>query len=49
MYKHTCSGSLAGSYSRLIDFVYYSTLGVRVINEKRRKVVYRLRVCQVGF
>ena len=25
-----CSGSEAGSYLRLIDFVYHSTLGVRV-------------------
>ena len=26
-----CSGSEAGSYLRLIDFVYHSTLGLRVI------------------
>jgi len=32
-----CSGSEAGSYSRLIDFVYRSTLGVRVINKRKRK------------
>ena len=25
-----CSGSEAGSYSRLADFVYHSTLGLRV-------------------
>ena len=30
-----CSGSEAGSYLRLIDFVYHSTLGLRVINKKR--------------
>jgi hypothetical protein len=30
------SGSEAGSYLRRIDFVYHSTLGVRV-SEKRRK------------
>ena len=30
-----CSGSEAGSYSRLIDFVYHSTLGLRVITKKR--------------
>jgi len=30
-----CSGSEAGSYLRLKDFVYHSTLGLRVI--KRRK------------
>jgi len=29
-----CSGSEAGSYLRLIDFVYYSTLGVK---ERRRR------------
>ena len=31
-----CSGSEAGSYLRLIDFVYHSTLGLRVIKTKRR-------------
>ena len=31
-----CSGSEAGSYLRLIDFVYHSTLGLRVIKQKRR-------------
>ena len=29
-----CSGSEAGSYLRLIDFVYHSTLGLRVIKKK---------------
>ena len=28
-----CSGSEAGSYSRFIDFVYHSTLGLRVIKK----------------
>ena len=28
-----CSGSEAGSYLRLIDFVYLSTLGLRVIKK----------------
>jgi len=32
-----CSGSEAGSYLRLIDFVYHPTLGVRVIKKKRKK------------
>jgi len=31
-----CSGSEAGSYLRLIDFVYQSTLGLRVIKKKNR-------------
>jgi len=30
-----CSGSEAGSYLRLIDFVYHSTLGLRVIKKKK--------------
>jgi len=30
-----CSGSDAGSYVRLIDFVYHSTLGLRVIKKKK--------------
>jgi len=29
-----CSGSEAGSYLRLIDFVYHSTLGLRVIKTR---------------
>ena len=32
-----CSGSEAGSYLRLIDFVLHSTLGLRVIKKKRRR------------
>jgi len=32
-----CSGSEAGSYFRLIDFVYHSTLGLRVIKKKKKK------------
>jgi len=31
-----CSGSEAGSYFRLIDFVHHSPLGLRVIKKKRR-------------
>jgi len=30
-----CSGSEAGSYLKLIDFVYHSTLGLRVITKRR--------------
>ena len=30
-----CNGSEAGSYLRLIDFAYHSTLGVRVIKKKK--------------
>jgi len=33
-----CSGSEAGSYLRLIDFVYHSTLGVRVLKKKETRV-----------
>jgi len=32
-----CSGFEAGSYLRLIDFVYHSTLGLRVIKKKKKK------------
>ena len=31
-----CSGSEAGSYLRLIDFVHHSTLGLRVIKKKKK-------------
>jgi len=34
-----CSGSEAGSYLRLIDFVCHSTLGLRVIKKKTRETV----------
>jgi len=30
-----CSGSEAGSYSRVKDFVYHSTLGLRAIKKKK--------------
>ena len=32
-----CSGSEAGAYLRLIDFVYHSTLALRVIKKKKKK------------
>jgi len=32
-----CSGSEAGSYLRRIDFVYHSTLGLRVVKQKKRR------------
>ena len=35
------SGSEAGSYLRLIDFVYHSTLGLRVIKKKVGGVGFR--------
>jgi len=34
-FTEMCSGSEAGSYLRLIDFEYHSTLGLRVIQTKR--------------
>ena len=34
--EEMCSGSEAGSYLRLIDFVYHSNLGLRVIQEKKK-------------
>ena len=32
-----CSGSEVGSYLRLIDFMYHSTLGLRVMMKKKKK------------
>jgi len=32
-----CSGSEAGSFLRLMDFVYHSTLGLRVTKKKKKK------------
>jgi len=34
-FTEMCSGFEAGSYLRLIDFVYHSILGLRVIKKKR--------------
>ena len=34
-----CSGSEVGAYLRLIDIVYHSTLGLRVIKQRRRERV----------
>ena len=34
-FTEMCSGSEAGSYLKLIDFVYHSTLGLRVIKKKK--------------
>jgi len=36
-FTEMCSGSEAGSYLRLIDFVYHSTLGSRVMKKKKRR------------
>jgi len=33
-----CSGSEAGSYSRLIDLVYHSALGWREMKKKKKKL-----------
>jgi len=33
--EEMCSGSEAGSYLRFIDFVHHSTLGLRVIKNKK--------------
>jgi len=35
-FTEMCSGSEAGSYLRLIGFVYHSTLGLRVIKKKKK-------------
>jgi len=35
------SGSEAGSYLRFIDFVYHSTLGLKVIKKRRRRNLRR--------
>jgi len=35
-FTEMCSGSEAGSYLRLIDFVYHSTLGLRVMKKPKK-------------
>ena len=39
-FTEMCSGSEAGSYLRLVDFVYHSTLGLRVIKKKRTNATF---------
>ena len=34
-FTEMCSGCEAGSYSRLVDFVYHPTLGSRVMKKKK--------------
>jgi len=36
-FTEMCSGSEAGSYLRPINFVYRSTLGLRVIKKRKKK------------
>jgi len=36
-FTEMCSGSEAGSYLKLIDFVYHSTLGLQVIKKKEEE------------
>jgi len=36
-FTEMCCGSEAGSYLRLMDFVYHSTLGLRVIKKKKKQ------------
>jgi len=43
-----CSGSEAGSYLRLIDVVYHSTLGLRVIKKKREDAQMRALSLESG-
>ena len=45
-FTELCRGSEAGSYLRLIDFVYHSTLGVRVIKKKKKK---KKKILPAGF
>jgi len=42
-FTEMCSGSEAGSYLRRIDFVYLSTLGLRVIKKKKERKSARAR------
>ena len=41
-FTEMCSGSEEGSYLRLIDFVYHSTLGLRVIKKKKKGEIYEI-------
>ena len=42
-----CSGSEAGSYLKLVDFVHHSTLGLRVIKKKKRSCIGGVSGCEI--
>jgi len=44
-----CSGPEAVSYLRLIDVVYHSTLGLRIIKKKRKPAAFRVSDWGFGF
>ena len=46
--QEMCRGSEAGSYLRLIDFVYHSTLGLRVIKKKQSHSSFSSKVKTKG-
>ena len=49
-FKEMCSASEAGSYLRLTDFVYHSTLSLRVIKKKKKpRARFALRSKVDGF
>ena len=41
-FTEMCSGPEAGSHLRRIDFVYHSTLGLRVKKKKKKDTVLRV-------
>ena len=43
-FAEMCGGSESVSDVRLIDFAYYSTLGLRVMEKKKKNAVSRVRV-----
>ena len=43
-FTEMCSGSEAGSYLRLIDFLYHSTLGLRVIKKRKKNSLVHVSV-----
>ena len=47
-FTEMCSGSEAGSYLRLIDFAYHSTLGLRVIKKKKKELAWLHRLKQAA-
>ena len=48
-FRKMCSSSEAGSYVSLTDFVYHSTLGLRVLKQKRRERGFRFSRKRVRF
>ena len=43
-YRERLTGFQAGSYARLIDFMYHSTLGLSTIKRRKREILKQIQI-----